>query len=59
MAQGEKVGWKVPGRQVYADSFVRWARATFWCHVVLRVFPHAFDFGTQAESDRALRCSHA
>lgn len=40
--------YKVPLREVYAVGLVDWARATFWCHVVLRVCPHAHDFGADA-----------
>lgn len=40
-----KLGWKVPFRQVYCFSFVDWLRQTFWCHVVIKVFPNAIDLG--------------
>jgi hypothetical protein len=42
---GTKVLWKVPFRQVYNDSFRSWLRSTFWCHVVLRLYPGASDSG--------------
>lgn len=35
--------WKVPFRQVYCDTFKECLRATFWCHVVIKVFPHVID----------------
>lgn len=36
--------WKVPFRQVYCDGFWTWLRATAWCLVVIKAFPHAHDF---------------
>lgn len=43
-----KLGWKVPFRQWYTESFGSMLRSAFWCHVVMRVFPCAYDFGTDA-----------
>ena len=43
--------WKVPFRPVYCASFIDMLRQTFWCHAVLRVFPHAHDFGSDALVD--------
>lgn len=40
--------WKVPLRQVYCASFSDCLKQTFWCHFVLRVFPYAHDFGSDA-----------
>ena len=37
--------WKVPFRDVYADGFSSWAKYTFWCHVVLKLYPTAYDGG--------------
>lgn len=47
--------WKVPFRQVYCDTFGNWLRTTFWCHVVIKVFPHVVDFGGDALVDEYLR----
>lgn len=49
----KRLGWKVPFRQVYCDSLRQWARAVFWCHVVVRIFPRAvevFDAPTYFEA---------
>ena len=35
--------FKVPFRAIYTDTLVTWAKTTFWCHVVVRVFPEAID----------------
>lgn len=40
--------YKVPFRDVYCDTFAGWMRQTFWCHVVIRVFPKCHDFGSDA-----------
>jgi hypothetical protein len=40
--------WKVPFRQVYCDLFLDMVRQTFWCHVVIRVFPRAVDLASDA-----------
>lgn len=40
--------YKIPFRHVYADNLVGWAKCTFWCHVVIRVFPHGRDLGSDA-----------
>lgn len=37
--------YSVPFRNVVIDSFVGWLRATFWCHIVLRLYPNASDPG--------------
>lgn len=37
--------WKVPARQVYSDTFGGWLKATAWCHIVRRLYPHASDMG--------------
>ena len=42
------LGYKVPFRQVYSDTFAGWLRQTFWCHAVIRVFPKVHDFGSDA-----------
>lgn len=44
-------GWKVPFRQVYTSTFADWVRQTFWCHVVIRVFPGAVDLKSDALSE--------
>lgn len=31
--------WKVPGRQVYCETFLQWVRACIRCHVVYRLAP--------------------
>lgn len=38
-----RLGWKVPFRQVYCDTFWTWVRAIIWCHFVLRLFPNAVE----------------
>ncbi len=43
-----RLGWKVPFRSVYCNTFVEWARQTFWCHVVIRIFPGAIDLHSDA-----------
>jgi hypothetical protein len=43
--------WKVPFRQVYCESFLSAIKQTFWCHVVIRVFPNVHDFGSDALVD--------
>ena len=43
--------WKVPFRAVYAATFVEWARETVWSHVVVRLFPFAANFATDALLD--------
>ena len=40
-----RLGWKVPRRQVYCATFAGWVAETIWCHVVLRIYPNAFDPG--------------
>lgn len=45
------MGWKIPFRAVYTDSFRSWLKLTFWCHVVIRVFPHVHDFERDALLD--------
>jgi len=39
---------KVPFRSVYAFGLREWLKATFWCHVVIRVFPYVADLGSDA-----------
>lgn len=36
--------WKVPFRQVYCETLKDCIKQTFWCLVVNKVFPNAFDF---------------
>ena len=43
-----KLGWKVPFRQIYCNTFKQWLKSTFWCHVVIKVFPHCVDLGSDA-----------
>lgn len=31
--------WKVPGRQVYCETFGVWLKTCFYCHVWLRIRP--------------------
>lgn len=38
--------WKVPFRQVYCSTFKNCLKQTFWCLVVIKVFPHCVDFGS-------------
>lgn len=33
--------YRVPGRAVLTTSIGSWIKMTFWCHVVLRLFPNA------------------
>jgi len=40
-----ELGWKVPFRQVYCDTFWRWVKSTVWCHIVIKVYPNASDPG--------------
>lgn len=40
--------WKVPFRQCYAHTFWAMIRYAVWCHVVLRIYPHAYDQGGPA-----------
>ena len=35
--------YKIPLRQIYTGTFVAWVKETFWCHVVIRLFPFALD----------------
>ena len=44
--------WKVPLRAIYCESFVQMLKATLWCHLVIRVFPHARDLA----SDGLVEC---
>lgn len=39
--------YKVPFRQVYCETLSLWLKETVWCHLVLRVFPHALDLGSE------------
>lgn len=32
-----KLGWKVPFRDVYTDTFYWWVRECWYCHVTLRM----------------------
>lgn len=41
--------WKVPFRSVYCDSFRSWLKQTFWCHVVIKVFPHLIDLASDPQ----------
>lgn len=43
-----RLGWKVPFRQVYDETFIGWLKATIWCHFVIRVFPFARDLESDA-----------
>jgi hypothetical protein len=42
------LGWKVPFRQVYCATFKDWLRSTFWCLVVIKVFPQAVNLASDA-----------
>lgn len=42
------MNYKVPFRQAYATTFAGWLKYTFWCHVVIRVFPDCVDLGSDA-----------
>ena len=37
--------WKVPFRQCYTHSFICWVKWTIWCHLVLKIYPTAYDNG--------------
>jgi hypothetical protein len=43
--------YKVPFRQSYTNSVADLIKQTFWCHVVIRVFPRAVDLSTDALAD--------
>lgn len=42
---------KVPFREVYCWGWKTWLKATFWCHVVMRLFPRA----TELPSDSTVQ----
>lgn len=50
-----KLGWKVPFRQCYTDTFVGWVKLTIWCHFVIKVFPNAYDFGSASLLDECIK----
>ena len=35
-----RMGWKVPNRQVYCDTFAGWLRACWHCHIALKFAVH-------------------
>lgn len=35
--------YKVPFRQAYTETFKDWLKQTFWCHIVIKVFPALID----------------
>lgn len=40
--------WKVPRRSILCESFTDMLRQTFWCHVVVRIFPFARDISSDS-----------
>ncbi len=43
-----QLGWKVPFRQVYCATLEDCVKQTFWCHVVIKVFPNVIDINSDA-----------
>lgn len=43
-----KLGWKVPFRQVYCATLVECLRQTIWCHFVIRVWPNCINLGSDS-----------
>jgi hypothetical protein len=41
--------YKVPFRDVMSDTLFGWFLMTLWCHAVIRIFPGAYDYGSQQE----------
>lgn len=44
-----KGSWKVPFRQVYCGSFGDMLRQTFWCLVVIKLWPNLIDVDSCAD----------
>lgn len=42
--------YKVPFRQSYTLTLKDWLKQTFWCHVVIKVFPSLIDLETDSLS---------
>jgi hypothetical protein len=46
--------YKIPRRQVYCDTFGTWLKQMVWIFLVIKLFPHCVDIGSDALKKRYL-----
>lgn len=44
--------YKVPFRRCYTYTFKDWLKQTFWCLVVIKIFPHLIDLESDSLKDQ-------